>query len=395
MLAYSGGLDTSVILTWLKEHYDCEVIAYCADVGQGKELNGLEEKALATGASACYIEDLRESFVIDYVWPAIKANAVYEKRYLLGTSLARPCIAQRHIEIARKTGADAVAHGATGKGNDQVRFELAFKALAPDISIIAPWREWNLNSRTALIDYAKKHGIDIPVSKEKPYSMDANLLHISYEGGTLEDPWADAPDAMWQLTTAPLDAPDAPQDIIIGFEQGIPVSIDGTRFTSATALLEKANEIAGIHGVGRIDIVENRLVGMKSRGCYETPGGTLLLHAHHDIETLTLDRDTMHYKHMLELEWAQRAYNGTWFDPLMQALNGFIDATQKHVTGEVRLRLYKGSITTKGRRSAHSLFDENLATFEASTYDHTDATGFINLFGLPTKVYAERHSHDQ
>ena len=388
VLAYSGGLDTSIIIPWLKENYGCEVIAYAADVGQGEELEPLNEKAIKTGASKIYIEDLKQEFVTDFVFPMIKAGAVYEGKYLLGTSVARPVIAKRQVEIAIKEGADAVAHGATGKGNDQVRFELTFKALKPDLKIIAPWREWDIKSRDEEIDYAQKRGIAVPVPKEKPYSMDRNLWHISYEGGILEDPWNEYQDDMFLYTVSPEKAPDKPEIVSIAFEKGIPVAINGVGY-DPVALIFKLNEIGGRHGVGRVDIVENRLVGMKSRGVYETPGGTLLYEAHQALETITLDRDTLHMKEQLAGRYAELVYYGQWFTPLKAALDAFIDKTQERVTGTVKLKLYKGSAQTVGRQSPFSLYQEKLATFGADeVYNQKDAEGFINLFGLPMKVQA-------
>ena len=388
VLAYSGGLDTSIIIPWLKENYDCEVIAYAADVGQGEELDPLNEKAIKTGASKIYIEDLKAEFVKDFIFPMLKAGAIYEGKYLMGTSVARPVIAKRQVEIAIKEGADAVAHGATGKGNDQVRFELTFKALKPDLKIIAPWREWDLKSREEEIEYAEKRGIDVPVTKEKPYSMDRNLWHISYEGGILEDPWNEYKDDMFIYTVSPEKAPDQAEIVTIDFEQGIPVAINGQGY-DPVALIFKLNEIGGKHGVGRVDIVENRLVGMKSRGVYETPGGTILYEAHHGLETITLDRDTLHYKEMLAGRYAELVYNGQWFTPLKKAMDAFIDETQKTVTGSVKVKLYKGNAQTVGRKSRFSLYQEKLATFGADeVYNQKDAEGFINLFGLPLKVQA-------
>lgn len=388
VLAYSGGLDTSIIIPWLKENYGCEVIAYAADVGQGEELDPLEEKALRTGAAKIYIEDLKQEFVTNFIFPMLKAGAVYEGKYLMGTSVARPVIAKRQVEIAVLEGADAVAHGATGKGNDQVRFELTFKALKPDLKIIAPWREWDIKSREEEIDYAAKRGIQVPVTKEKPYSMDRNLWHISYEGGILEDPWNEYNDEMFIYTVAPEKAPEQSELLTIDFEKGVPVAINGQGF-DPVALIFKLNEIGGKHGVGRIDIVENRLVGMKSRGVYETPGGTILNEAHHALETITLDRDTLHYKQMIAGRYAELVYNGQWFTPLKEALDAFVNQTQTRVTGTVKLKLYKGNIQTVGRRSPYSLYQEKLATFGSDqVYNQKDAEGFINLFGLPLKVQA-------
>lgn len=388
VLAYSGGLDTSIIIPWLKENYGCEVIAYAADVGQGEELEPLEEKAIKTGASKIYIEDLKRELVTDFIFPMLKAGAVYEGKYLMGTSVARPIIAKRQVEIAVKEGADAVAHGATGKGNDQVRFELTFKALKPDLKIIAPWREWSIKSRDEEIDYAARRGISVPVTKAKPYSMDRNLWHISYEGGILEDPWNEYRDEMFIYTVAPEQAPDRSETVTVDFEKGVPVAINGQGY-DPVGLIFKLNELGGRNGVGRVDIVENRLVGMKSRGVYETPGGTILYEAHHALETITLDRDTLHYKQSLAGRYAELVYNGQWFTPLKAALDAFVDQTQQRVTGTVKMKLYKGSVRTVGRKSPYSLYQENLATFGADqVYNQKDAEGFINLFGLPLKVQA-------
>jgi argininosuccinate synthase len=388
VLAYSGGLDTSIIIPWLKENYGCEVIAYAADVGQGEELDPLEEKAIKTGASKIYIEDLKTELVNDFIFPMIKSGAIYENKYLMGTSVARPIIAKRQVEIAIKEGADAVAHGATGKGNDQVRFELTFKALKPDLKIIAPWREWDIKSRDEEIDYAEKRGISVPVTKAKPYSMDRNLWHISYEGGILEDPWNEYTDDMFIYTVSPEKAPDKAEILTIDFEKGIPVAINGEGY-DPVALIFKLNEIGGRNGVGRVDIVENRLVGMKSRGVYETPGGTILYEAHHALETITLDRDTLHFKQNMAGRYSELVYNGQWFTPLKEAMDAFIDNTQERVCGSVKLKLYKGNIITIGRKSPYSLYQEKLATFGADeVYNQKDAEGFINLFGLPMKVQA-------
>ncbi|HPF06990.1 MAG TPA: argininosuccinate synthase [Spirochaetota bacterium] len=388
VLAYSGGLDTSIILKWLKETYKCEVIAYAANIGQEEELDGLEAKAKKTGASKCYIEDLTEDFVKNYIFQAIKANAIYEDRYLLGTSIARPVIAKRQVEIARLEGADAVCHGATGKGNDQVRFEMAFKGLAPDLKIIAPWREWELDSRSKLFDYAEKHGIPLPITKDKPYSMDRNILHISYEGGILEDPYREPDESMFILTKSPEEAPDKPAYIEIEFKKGEPVAIDGKKM-KPVALMKKLNKIAGENGIGRVDIVENRLVGIKSRGVYETPAGTVLMAAHRDLESITLDRDTQHFKDNLANEYASLIYNGLWFTRKREALDALINKTQELVNGTVRIKLYKGNCMIVGRKSDDSLYSADIATFDASTlYDQKDATGFLNLYGLPIKVEA-------
>jgi argininosuccinate synthase len=382
-LAYSGGLDTSVILRWLIEEYGCEVVAYCADVGQQEELAGLPEKAAATGAVDCVIKDLREEFARDYVFPAIKGAAVYEGVYLLGTALARPLIAKHHIDVARATGCDAVAHGATGKGNDQVRFELAFRALAPDIAVIAPWREWDLRSRNDCISYAQKYDIPITASVAKPYSMDRNLMHVSYEGGILEDPWTAPEEEMFITTVAPELAPDESEELVIAFEKGNAVAIDGDPL-APSELVEKLNVIAGRNGIGRVDLVENRFVGLKSRGVYETPGGTVLHIAHRAMESITMDREVMHERDRMAPRFAELIYNGFWFAPEMDYMRAAIDASQATVTGEVRLKLYKGNVTVQGRRSPFSLYSEDLVTFEEDegAYDQRDATGFIRLQGL-------------
>ena len=386
VLAYSGGLDTSVILKWLIETYQCEVIAFSADIGQGEELAGLEEKALRTGASKVRIEDLKEEFVRDFVFPMFRANAIYENQYLLGTSIARPLIAKKQVEIAHEEGADAVSHGATGKGNDQVRFELTYMALDPSLTIIAPWREWNFKSRTALIEFAKKHGIPVPVTKEKPYSSDRNLLHISYEGGILEDPWAEPPEDMFVLTVSPEKASGKPDIIEIDFERGDPVAVNGQRMTPAQ-LLQYLNELGGKHGIGRVDIVENRFVGMKSRGVYETPGGTILRVAHQAIESITMDREVMHIRNSLIPEYSRLVYYGFWFSPERQLLQQLMDTAQENVWGTVRLKLYKGNVIVLGRKSDRSLYRPSLATFEEDTeYQQADATGFIRLQGLRLKI---------
>ncbi len=388
VLAYSGGLDTSVIIPWLKENYGAEVIAFAADIGQGAELDGLEEKAIRTGASKCIIEDLREEFACEFVLPCLRAGAVYERKYLLGTSFARPLIARRQVEIAEAEGADAVSHGCTGKGNDQVRFELAFKALNPRLKIIAPWREWDLKSREDEIDYALARKIPITATKEKIYSEDRNLWHISHEGGILEDPWAEPEESMFVLTVSPDEAPDRPRYVEIEFESGDPVAVDGRRL-GPVEVISLLNQVGGAHGVGRADLVENRLVGMKSRGVYETPGGTLLLAAHRELESLTLDKATLHYKDLVAAKYAELVYNGEWFAPLRYAMDAFIDSIQARVTGTVRLKLYKGNIIVAGRKSPNSLYREDLATFaEDAVYNQKDAEGFINLFGLPYKVEA-------
>ena len=389
VLAYSGGLDTSIIIPWLKENYDYEVIAVCGDVGQGKETEGLEEKALKTGASKLYIENLQEEYVTDFIWPTLKAGAVYEGKYLLGTSHARPCIAKRIVEIAEKEGATAICHGCTGKGNDQVRFELTIKALAPHLKIIAPWRIWDIKSREEEIDYALARGIDIPVTKEDNYSMDRNIWHLSHEGMDLENP-ANEPnlDKILKLMVSPEKAPDTPTYVTIDFEKGIPVAIDGVKY-SPVELVKKANELAGANGVGIDDIVENRLVGMKSRGVYETPGGTLLYAAHRELELLCLDKQTLHYKANVANQFADLVYDGLWYTPLREALSAFVDSTQQTVTGTVKMKLYKGNCTPAGTTSPYSLYDEDIATFDADeVYDQKDSAGFINLFGLPLKVRA-------
>jgi argininosuccinate synthase len=388
VLAYSGGLDTSIIIPWLKETYNCEVVAVAINVGQGEELEPLHEKAKASGASKLYIEDVRDEFVTDYIWPMLKAGAVYEGSYLLGTSIARPLIAKKIIEIANKENADAVCHGCTGKGNDQVRFELTFRALKPDVKIIAPWREWDIKSRQEQIEYARVRGIDVPVTKEKPYSMDRNLWHLSHEGADLEDPWNEPKDDLYLLTCPPEKAPDEPTYVEVTFERGIPVALDGERLDGVT-LIEKLNKIAGENGVGISDLVENRLVGMKSRGVYETPGGTVLYAAHNELEQITLDRFTMHYKELIAAKYAELVYNGFWFTTLRRALDAFVDETQKNVTGTVRMKLYKGSCTVAGRKADRSLYREDLATFgEDQVYDQKDSEGFIKLLGLPLWVEA-------
>ena len=389
VLAYSGGLDTSVILHWLKDHYNAEVVAFTADIGQGEEVAEAKEKALNTGAVNAYADDLTEAFVTDFVFPVLRSGATYEGYYLLGTSFARPLIARRMIEIAQREGADAVAHGATGKGNDQVRFELSSYALNPDIRVIAPWREWDLRGREDCIAYAKEHGIPVPITKEKPYSTDANLFHTSYEGGILEDPWAEAPKGMWQRTADPEDAPDTPQILEIDFEAGNPVAIDGEPLSPVT-LLQHANEIAGAHGVGRIDIVENRFVGMKSRGCYETPGGTLLYHAHKAVESLTLDRQVLQLRDELAPKYAAAVYNGFWYAPEREALQRMLDEIQKPVTGTVKLKLYKGNLTILGRKSPNSLYRQDVVTFEEDdVYNQGDAEGFIKLNALRLRIAAQ------
>lgn len=390
VLAYSGGLDTSVILKWLQDQYQCEVVTYTADLGQGEEVEEVRPKAEALGVKEIFIDDVREEFVRDYVWPMFRANAIYEGEYLLGTSIARPCIARNMIEVARKTGADAIAHGATGKGNDQVRFELCAYGLMPDIKVIAPWREWDLNSRERLLAYAADHGI--PITKKKdgssPYSMDANCLHISYEGEELEDPWTAPKEDMWRWTTSPQQAPDEPEDITLGFVAGDAVSLNGEPM-SPFGILDRLNALGAKHGVGRIDIVENRYVGIKSRGAYETPGGTILLKAHRAIESITLDREAAHLKDSLMPKYAEVVYNGYWFAPEREALQALIDQTQHCVNGEVRLQLYKGNVMVTGRRSeTHSMFDAAISTFEddRGRYDQKDADGFIKLNALRLKL---------
>jgi len=390
VLAYSGGLDTSVILRWLIERYRCEVIAFCADLGQGEELLPIREKALRTGAVGVHIVDLREEFVRDFIFPMLRANAVYEGSYLLGTSIARPLIARAQVDVALQEGADAVAHGATGKGNDQVRFELTYAALAPQLRVIAPWREWELDSRSALLQFARRHDIPVPVTAERPYSTDRNLFHISYEGGILEDPWTAPPDKMFQLTNSPEAAPDVPLEMLIDFEAGNPVAVDG-EVLPPVALLERLNRLGGEHGIGRVDLVENRYVGMKSRGVYETPGGTILHVARRALESLTLDREVLHLRDSLVTRYAEMIYYGFWFSPERRALQGFMDECARDVTGTVRLSLYKGNATVVGRRSPRSLYRTDFATFEAdAVYRQRDAEGFINLNALRLKIRALR-----
>lgn len=387
-LAYSGGLDTSCIIPWLKENYDgCEVIAVCADIGQGDELSVVREKALTSGAAKVFVADLTEEFLTEYVWPTLKAGAVYEGKYLLGTSFARPVIAKKLVEIARQEGCDAVAHGATGKGNDQVRFELAVKALAPDLKIIAPWREWALRSREEEIEYAKQHHIPI-AAENKTYSMDRNIWHLSHEGSDLEDPWNAPHDDMFLVTRVPEQAPDEDEYVTIDFEKGIPVAVNSKKMKAAD-LLQKLNEIGARHGIGITDLCENRLVGMKSRGVYENPGGAILYYAHRELEYLCLDRVTFHYKELLAHRYAELVYDGVWFSQLREALDAFVDSTQRTVTGTVKLRLYKGNIMSAGARSPYSLYNQEYVTFEEDdVYNQADGTGFINLFGLPLKVRA-------
>ena len=387
VLAYSGGLDTSVIIPWLKENYGCEVIAVCADVGQGDELNAVHDKALKSGASKVFIEDLTKDFIENYIFPTLKAGAVYEEKYLLGTSFARPIIAKKLVEIAKAEGADAIAHGATGKGNDQVRFELTVKALAPELKIIAPWREWDLDSRSAEIEYAKAHNIEIPTDNKK-YSMDRNIWHLSHEGSDLEDTWNAPNNSMFLISVAPEDAPDKPEEITVDFEQGVPVAINGVKKDSV-ALVTELNEIGARNGVGIVDICENRLVGMKSRGVYENPAGSILYYAHRELEYLCLDRATFHFKQHVGIKYGELVYDGMWFAPLREALAAFVDETQKTVTGTVKLKLYKGNIISAGAKSPHSLYSKEFVTFEHDdVYNQADATGFINLFGLPLKVRA-------
>jgi argininosuccinate synthase len=388
-LAYSGGLDTSIIIPWLKENYQCEVVAVCGDIGQGSgELKGLKQKALKTGASECHVADMREEFVTQYLWRLVRAGGVYEHKYLLGTSIARPLLAKRQVEVALATGCDALSHGCTGKGNDQVRFELTYKALAPQLPVIAPWREWNIVSREDAIRYAAERKVPISASTTKIYSRDRNIWHISHEGGALEDPKNAAPEDIWMLTRSPKDAPDTPGRVSIGFERGVPVSVNGKKL-AGVALLESLNSIGAKHGIGRIDLVENRFVGMKSRGCYETPGGTLIMAAHRELEALTLDKSTLHYKQRLALDYAEMVYNGLWFTPLREALDAFFEAAGEAVTGEVELKLYKGNIEPVSRRSPNSLYSLDIASFTmGASYDQKDAFGFINLIGLPIKVRA-------
>ena len=389
VLAYSGGLDTSVIIPWLKEHYNnCEVIAACADLGQGDELEPVHDKALKTGASKCYIMDLKEEFISDYVWPTVKAGAVYEKKYLLGTSFARPLIAKKLVEIAEKEGSDAIAHGATGKGNDQVRFELSVKALAPQLAIIAPWREWELRSRDQEIDYAAAHNIPIPVSHDHDYSMDRNMWHLSHEGSDLEDPWNAPKDELFIVTNIPEKAPDKPEYVELEYVEGVPVSVNGEKLSPAK-LVEKLNEIGIRNAVGITDMVEDRLVGMKSRGVYENPAGAIIYYGHNDLENLCLDRATQSFKQQVSIRYSELVYDGMWFSPLREALDAFVNETQKTVTGTVRMKLYKGNIYSAGVKSPYSLYSQEYVTFgEDEVYNQADATGFINLFGLPLKVRA-------
>ncbi len=388
VLAYSGGLDTSVIVPWLRENYHCEVVCFCADIGQGEELSGLPAKATASGASKCIIKDLRDEFASDYLFKLLRSSAVYERKYLLGTSVARPLIARHQVMVAQQEGADAVAHGCTGKGNDQVRFELTYTALDPRLKAIAPWREWDIRSRQDALDYARAHNVPVTATEKSIYSRDHNLWHLSHEGGLLEDPWIEPEESMYQLSVSPEAAPDQAQVIELELEQGYPVAVDGKKL-SPYQIVETLNVIGGRHGIGRIDLVENRLVGMKSHGVYETPGGTILYAAHRELESITLDRDTLHYKDVIAQRYAELVYYGQWFTPLREALDAFIDTTQQHVTGVVRLKLYKGNVIVIGRKSQYSLYREDFATFgQEDVYDQSDAEGFITLFSLPLKVRA-------
>lgn len=388
VLAYSGGLDTSVIVPWLRENYGCEVVCFTANIGQEEELDGLEAKALASGASQCIIHDMREEFAEKYIFPVLTAGAVYERTYLLGTSMARPLIAKHQVEVAHAVGADAVAHGATGKGNDQVRFELTYTALDPRLKVIAPWREWEIRSREDAIAYARAHNVMVTASEKSIYSRDRNLWHLSHEGGPLEDPWQAPSENMYQLSVSPEDAPDQAEIIEIEFESGIPVSVNGERMSPAK-LVAYLNDLGGKHGIGRADMVESRLVGMKSRGVYETPGGTILVVAHREIESLVLDKETIHFKDLVALKYAELVYNGMWFSPLRESLAAFVDNTQGPVSGTVKLKLYKGNVVAAGRKSAFSLYREDFATFgQEDVYDQLDAQGFIRLYGLPLKVRA-------
>src|SRR6266481_5963402 len=391
VLAYSGGLDTSIIIPWLKENYNCEVIAMIADVGQGDDIDAVIEKAHKTGAAKVVVEDLREEFLAEYVFPALRSGAVYEHKYLLGTSLARPVIAKHQVEVALREGATALAHGCTGKGNDQVRFEMAYQALAPELKVIAPWREWNLKSREDCLDYAEKHGVQVAASREKIHSRDRNLWHISHEGGELEDP-ANAPlPSTWQLTRSPQESPDRDEQVTLGFEKGIPVSVNRMKL-DPVSLVELLNEIGGRNAIGRVDLVENRFVGIKSRGCYETPGGTLLLTAHRELEALCLDRDLMHYKQHVGLKYAELVYFGLWFTPLREALDAFVESTQKNVTGTVALALYTGNVSVVSRQSEYSLYRTDLSSFTmGDSYDQKDAEGFIRILGLPSRSRAQLH----
>ncbi|HUZ47391.1 MAG TPA: argininosuccinate synthase [Terriglobia bacterium] len=388
VLAYSGGLDTSIIIPWLRENYGCEVIAMIGDVGQEEDYKALRRKALASGASKVFVEDLRQEFITEYLWKALQAGAIYEGKYLLGTSLARPILAKRQVEVALATRADALAHGCTGKGNDQVRFELAFKALAPNLRVIAPWREWSISSREDALEYARRHNVPVPVSKKDLYSRDENLWHMSHEGGPLESVLGEPPEDAWKLTISPQQAPDRETKVTIGFKQGVPVSLNGKE-PGAFKLLQKLNKIAGENGVGRTDLVENRLVGIKSHGAYETPAGAVLHAAHHELDALCLDRETFHYKQGVALRYAELVYNGLWFTPLREALQSFVDATERTVTGTVTVGLYKGNIRILDRRSPYSLYNPSIAAFTMrSDYDQKDAEGFINILGLPIKLAA-------
>ena len=388
VLAYSGGLDTSIIVPWLKENYGCEVITFTADLGQDEELEGLEEKALASGASKAYIEDLRGEFITEYIFPTMMAGAIYERKYLLGTSFARPLTAKRQVEIAEMEGADAVSHGCTGKGNDQVRFELTYKALDPRLKVIAPWREWDIRSREDALKYAAEHNVPVAATEKSIYSRDRNIWHLSHEGGLLEDPWNEPEEGMYVLTVAPEEAPDEPQHVEIDFKEGVPKRIDGVTY-GPVELVTKLNEMGGRHGIGRCDLVENRLVGMKSRGVYETPGGTILYIAHRELESVCLDRETLHYKELIAQRYAELVYYGQWFTPLREALDAFVAKTQETVMGTVRLKLYKGNCIVVGRKSPYSLYREDYASFgQMDVYNQQDAEGFINLFGLPLKVKA-------
>ena len=394
IVAYSGGLDTSVIVKWVKDVYNAEVIGFCADVGQEEELSGVEEKAIATGATKCYVEDLTEEFARDFIFPMMQANAIYEGNYLLGTSIARPLIGKRLIEIARQEGADAICHGATGKGNDQIRFELTAYALEPNIKVIAPWREWNFTGRMDLVEYAKKNGIPVSTTAKKPYSMDRILLHISFEGGILEDPWNEFPDEIAVMTKPLSEAADTPEDVIISFEKGIPVAVNGEKLSPAN-LMRKLNAIGKKHAVGRVDIVENRFVGMKSRGVYETPGGTILHLAHRGLEEITMDREVMHLRDSLVPKYADMVYNGFWYAPEREMLQAAITHSQRYVTGDVRVKLFKGACHVTGRRSEYSLYDEAVASFEgADAYDHKDAAGFIKLNALRLRVHARSKQNE-
>jgi argininosuccinate synthase len=388
VLAYSGGLDTSVIVPWLKENYGCEVVCFTADVGQGEDLSGLDEKAKKSGASQLVIQDLKEEFASEYLFRLIKSGAIYERRYLLGTSVARPLIAKHMVDVAHQTGADAIAHGATGKGNDQVRFELTVMALDPRLKVIAPWREWDIRSREDAIAYANERNIPVTATIKSIYSRDANLWHLSHEGGLLEDPWNEPEESMYQISASPENAPDEPAYVEIDFDSGEPVAVNGEKLSPAQ-LIARLNAIGGVHGIGRVDLVENRLVGMKSHGVYETPGGDILMAAHHEIESLVLDRETMHFKDMIAVKYADLLYNGLWFTPLREAIDAFVDSTQGPVTGKVRLKLYKGNIIPAGRKSKFSLYREDFATFgQEDVYDQSDAEGFIHLYGLSLKVRA-------